>query len=161
MLALALSASPDQPDGAQLATPRSGGRETARRDRRPSTVPRLISRTPMHAAHETLQPRHHVRSNNGMPLGISHKRIMPNHFPGLTPWLLVLGYIKDALPPAGGTLSFSLFPSPCPAASFLFISLCDLRPPQHRQARWSTIQMQSSYPMMKKHEISSKAAHNL
>ena len=100
-------------------------------DRRLSTVPRLISRTHMHAAHETLQPRHHVRSNNGMPLGISHKRIMPNHFPGLTPWLLVLGYIKDALPPAGGTLSFSLFPSPCPAASFLFISLCDLRPPQH------------------------------
>ena len=73
----------------------------------------------MHAAHETLQPRHHVRSNNGMPLGISHKRIMSNHFPGLTSWLLVLGYIKGALPPAGGTLSFPLSLSQCLATSFL------------------------------------------
>ena len=32
---------------------------------------------------------------------------------------MVLGYIKGALPPAGGTLSFPLFLSPCPAASFL------------------------------------------
>ena len=55
-----------------------------------------------------------------MPLGISHIRIMSNHFPRLTPWLLVLGYIKGALPPAGGTLSFPLFLSPCPAASFLY-----------------------------------------
>ena len=107
---------------------------------RPSTVPRLISRTSMHAAHETLQPRHHLKSNHGIPLGISHTRTMSNHFPGLTPWLLVLGYIKGALPPAGGTLSFPLLPSPCPAASFLFISLCDLRPPTSATltARWST-----------------------
>lgn len=51
---------------------------------------------------------------------------MSNHSPGLTPWLLVLEYIKGALPPAGSTLSFPLFLSLCPAASFL-CATSDLR----------------------------------
>ena len=39
---------------------------------------------------------------------------------------MVLEYIKGALPLAGGTLSFPLFLSPCPAASFL-CATSDLR----------------------------------